>query len=77
MKKRKISYIYCIIAAVFILGTYRGRVALWDGNDPSKPIAVFETPVTLLPPADQLALENGIYAENQESLTKLLEDYLS
>ena len=77
MKNRKIMYVSCVIAAVFILGSYRGKVALWEGDPAGAPIEVFPISLELLPQEDQAALQRGISAENRESLTRLLEDYLS
>lgn len=77
MKKRKMYSIYCIILGIFILGSYGGRVALWEQDRSGTPLQIYPVSVTMLPEADRAALEQGIYADSQETLTQLLEDYLS
>lgn len=65
-----------MLATAFILGTYRGSVALWqDGK--TKPIKVFPYSVSSLPSADQKALARGIRVESEAEILKLIEDYLS
>jgi len=70
------SYLYSILALGFLLGIHQGRVALWKDNDP-KPIKVFPYYASMLPKADQQALEKGIHLDDDVDLRKLLEDYLS
>lgn len=60
----------------FILGSHNGYIALWTEGSP-EPEKVFPYRVTLLPPADQEALERGIPIGSTEELARLLEDYLS
>jgi len=60
----------------FLLGSFRGYVALWDEDDPD-PKHIFPCPVASLPEADQKALEEGVYARSEMELNILLEDYLS
>ena len=72
----KYRFLSCIIAVGFLLGCYKGYLALWTGSQP-EPTQVFPYPVSALPPADQEALKKGIYAEDQLDLARLLEDYLS
>lgn len=73
----KCSRIPAIIMAVgFVLGSYKGYVALWkDGHD--DPVQIFPCPADSLPEADRAALENGIHARSEIELNQLLEDYLS
>jgi len=68
--------IYLALVLAFLLGNYKGYIALWSGTDP-EPMVVFPYRTDSLPPADQAALENGIPLENREQLTHLLEDFLS
>lgn len=60
----------------FVLGTFKGYVALWkDGR--SEPFQIFPCPVDSLSEPDREALEQGIYARSEIELNQLLEDYLS
>lgn len=75
MKKRNKSFLFSLILS-FILGSYNGYIALWEGMDP-EPIRIFPYKTTSLPAADQAALEKGIEIDSMEKLVKMLEDYLS
>lgn len=73
---RKKHIIYCILAAGFTLGIFRGQLALWkDGA--GTPQTVYPIAAGTLPAADQQLLQHGIRAETPEEVTALLEDYLS
>jgi hypothetical protein len=73
---KKLSYLYCILCFGFLLGIHDGRIALWKGDDP-EPVKVFPYFASMLPEADQRALQNGIHLDEDADLRKLLEDYLS
>lgn len=60
----------------FLLGSFKGYVALWKDGNP-EPIQIFPCPVDTLPETDQNALEQGIHARSEMELNGLLEDYLS
>ena len=60
----------------FLLGSYKGYVALWEDEDP-EPKHIFPCPVSALPEADREALEAGIHARSRIELEQILEDYLS
>lgn len=60
----------------FLLGSYNGYIALWQGDDP-EPVKVFPYQTASVPAADQAALEKGISVDNKSELLRLLEDYLS
>lgn len=64
------------LSAFFLLGTWKGYVALWVDDTPI-PRKVFPYCVSSLPQKDQQALKQGIRAETPEILTKRLEDFLS
>lgn len=64
------------LALGFILGSFRGYVALFDEGVP-EPRQVYPYKITALPPADQAALEEGIPVRSEKQLQHLLEDYLS
>jgi hypothetical protein len=72
MKKRSLVYLSLIFA--FLLGTYRGYVAIWEDGEP---VWITQRPVEMLPPADQAALNTGIVVKSTAELNQLLEDYLS
>ena len=73
MKDRTIQLL--VLLAV-ILGSWKGYVALFEPGA-SEPKQLFPTQVNTLPPADQIALEQGILIRNQRDLEQLLDDYLS
>ena len=65
-----------VILVGFLLGNYKGYVALWkDGS--ADPFQIYPCRADTLPEADQFALEEGIYARSQQELNQILEDYLS
>ncbi len=74
MKKR--GHIYLSLVLAFLIGNYRGYIALWTGGG-EKPTEIYPYSVASLPLADQAALEKGIVINTQEELNRLLEDYLS
>jgi hypothetical protein len=75
MQKNFVSAAMLLVLG-FVLGSFRGYLALWDADRPD-PIQIFPCPVSALPEADQDALENGIPARSRMELDRLLEDYLS
>lgn len=64
----------CAVFAGYLLGIWRGNVALWKDEDP-RPVYVSPIPADSLPAADQLKLRRGIPAGTREELFALLEDY--
>ena len=75
MKIKQIHYILIILLG-YIAGIYHGKVALWYGEDP-EPHIILPYHASLLPEADQTALEKGIPLKNGEALIRFLEDYCS
>ena len=73
---RKLHNIYCILCLGYLLGVYRGQIALWKDPDP-QPMRVFPYSVSMLPEEYRPTLEKGIRAYSIIELTKQLEDYLS
>ena len=70
------TFITAILLFGFVLGTFKGYVALWkDGRD--EPFQIFPCPVDSLTETDREALEQGVYARSEIELNQLLEDYLS
>ena len=74
MKKRTI--LMNIMLLGFLLGVYKGNIAIWKDNDPA-PIKVFPYKASMLPKADQKALEKGIEFDTLDQLQKMIQDYLS
>lgn len=64
------------LALSWILGSYRGYLALYDRGK-TEPRMVYPCAITTLPEQDQQALESGIRVTTQEELSRLLEDFLS
>lgn len=74
MKRNR--YIYYIIIIGFLAGIHRGRIAIWQGEDPM-PSIVLPYSAKLLPESDRAALERGIRLQSREELTRFLEDFCS
>ena len=74
MKRKTRSYL--ALFCLFLLGTYKGYIALWTDKT-KEPAKVFPYSVASLPPADQKRLEKGIEISSPEQLYALLQDYLS
>ena len=73
---RRLHNIYCILCLGYLLGVYRGQIALWKEPDP-QPIRIFPYSVSMLPEEDRTTLEKGIRADSIIQLTRQLEDYLT
>ena len=73
MNRKSISL---VIALYLVLGTWKGYIALFEG-DSSEPRQIYPNQVFSLPPCDQKALEEGIIIRSEEKLQQLLEDFLS
>lgn len=76
MKKKQIHYINVIMLLGFMAGIYHGKIALWYGEDP-QPHVILPYCVSMLPAADQVALEKGIRLPSGDALIRFLEDYCS
>ena len=76
MKQLKSNISIFLLAVTFLLGSYKGYLALWADGDP-EPKQVFPCPISSLPASDQEALEKGIYVGTKDGLSRYLEDYLS
>ncbi len=70
--RRLLSALFCI---GFLLGIYRGRIALWWGAE-STPSYVLPVPVFILSQEDRDALSQGIRFDSMEELKRLLDEYL-
>lgn len=62
--------------AGYLLRDYEGRLAIFR-EDSDTPEMIFDVYTRLLPPADQEKLTAGISALDYETLTRLIEDYIS
>ena len=65
-----------VLTLGFILGSFRGYVALFE-EERTEPLQIFPYSVSTLPAADQAALEKGIPVRSEKHLHHLLEDFLS
>lgn len=74
--KRKSWYRYLALVGAFLIGNYKGYIALWT-NESEKPVRIFPYSVASLPPADQEKVNAGIRVKSESDLRQLLEDYLS
>ncbi len=74
MKKRAVLLNMMLLG--LLLGIYEGKIALWRDNNP-EPIQVFPYKASMLPKADQKALQKGISIDSLDQLQQLIEDYLS
>lgn len=60
-------------SACFVLREHEGKIALFQENEP-QPIAVYETPIDALYPADAELLREGIRVKSEGEITRLIED---
>ena len=60
-------------SACFVLREYDGKIALFRENEP-QPIAVYETTLKSLYPADAELLREGIRVKSEDEITRLIED---
>ncbi len=58
----------------FVMKAYQGKIALFRENS-EQPFQILDFETYLLPDADREALEQGIYADTQEELLSILEDW--
>ena len=72
----KFRYYSALLTLMFLLGNYKGYLALWKEDRP-EPFQIFPLQIASLPEQDQAALENGIRARSETELSSLLEDFLS
>ena len=72
----KQRHLTSLLALYLVLGSWKGYVALFRGND-EEPWQIFPTAVAVLPEADRTKLEEGIIIRSDAALQEILEDYLS
>lgn len=61
----------------FLLGIWRGYVAVWQTEDPQPLLYRTDTPVSSLLPTDQAKLRKGLRFQELSELTQALEDFCS
>ena len=76
MRKAKRTVACSLLAAMFLLGSHKGYLALWK-EEKAEPFQIFPVKVDSLPEADQKMLADGIMARSEIELSSLLEDFLS
>ena len=77
MKRKLLSQLCCnFLMLSFLLGAYRGRLALWKDGE-SHPCKVFPCPVMTLPKKVQQELKKGIRLDTIEDVNQLLENFVS
>ena len=72
----KLRYFSALFTLMFLLGNYKGYLALWKEDRP-EPFQIFPLQIASLPEQDQAALDSGITARSETELSSLLEDFLS
>ena len=72
----KLRYFSALFTLMFLLGNYKGYLALWKEDRP-EPFQIFPLQIASLPQADQAALDRRIPARSETELSSLLEDFLS
>ena len=72
---RKNHLVGLVLCLGFLMGIYRGRIALWYNGEQS-PSYVLPIPVFILPQEDKNALAQGIRFDSIEDLKGLLDQYL-
>lgn len=68
-------FLSCVLLLYFVLGTWKGYVALFD-RGAQEPRMIYPRTVDSLPAEDQTALEEGIVIRNQNQLEQALEKYV-
>ena len=61
----------------FLLGIWRGYVAVWQAEDPQPLLYRTDTPAASLLPADQAKLRKGMRFRDLPELTQAMEDFCS
>ena len=75
-RKTEVTILCHMILLGFLLGCYKGRLAVWKDDDP-QPYRVYPCPVYLLPKAERNALQRGIRIDNMDDLSRFLENFLA
>jgi len=62
--------------AKYLMKNHGGRLAVFSPQEES-PLLIFDVYISTLPEYDQKLLQEGIPAQGEEQLTRLIEDYIS
>lgn len=60
----------------FIVKDFYGKIAVFE-NDSDEPIKITDSFISYLPEYDRQQLKNGVRADSEKELKRLLEDYCS
>ncbi|MEG1551657.1 MAG: hypothetical protein RR355_05245 [Oscillospiraceae bacterium] len=63
-------------AHIYKLSVYEGRIALFKAGF-AMPIEIYDVYIDNLPTNEKVAIENGINANSDEEIRKIIEDYTS
>lgn len=74
MRIKRIHYYIMIVG--YLAGIFRGRIAIWQGEDP-QPQVILPYHASILPEADRATLEKGIHLDSEGALIRFLEDFCS
>lgn len=77
MDMKRLTRSLCpLIILGFLVGTYNGRIAVWEGDDP-EPFRVYPCPVYLLPKKERDMLKRGIRISDMEDVRYFLENFMA
>lgn len=63
-------------APKYTFSAYQGKLALFE-NGYAMPVEIYDVYLDTLPPEEQTKIENGIFAESDVEIQKIIEDYTS
>ncbi len=69
------QHLAAILLAGFLLGIRSGHVALWKQDDP-QPLQVFPWSANMLPRKIRIALERGLFVEEDSDIGRLIADMI-
>lgn len=64
------------VSDVYRVSQFNGKIAVFK-NESEEPVEVLDAYISSFPEQDRILLEQGIYAENESELQKIIEDYTS
>ena len=63
-------------APKYTFSAYQGKLALFERGY-AMPVEIYDVYLDTLPPEEQIKIENGIFAESDAEIQKIIEDYTS
>ncbi len=63
-------------APKYTFSVYQGKLALFEQGY-AMPVEIYDVYLDTLPPEEQVKIENGIFAESDAEIQKIIEDYTS